>query len=1381
MGESRPAKQILAFATAALVSGVAAPRVQAQESEWLEVEGSTSLTLRNGETVSYRIRLKKKPILMDRDGNRVLDEMGDEQEVPRADSWWVRVRVDGSVRYDGYYDVDGDTSTGLQLVDLPSGNEEYVGADITWRPSIGREFWKDNWNNWVGITITAHSDINAPVVFSHEVWSNDTWCPEHGVGPVTVSNSGQSDPGVRVSPTALTIDEGSSDPYQVVLLSEPTGTVRISVSGQSGDVTVNKRSLTFTTETWNEAQSVTVEAGEDSDADPDDPVTLTHSASGGGYNGVTIDDVVVTIRDNTPASNEVLLSINPDSVREGGGRQRVTVTGELDGAIRSQATTVTLTVTDGTATSPGDYSATGATLTIPAGRTSATANVYITPFNDTSDEPDETVMVEAATTSGLTLPNNSFTVTIEDDDGPPTGIDLTVSPRTVGENAGSVSIDVTARFTGGGARTDRDTTVDLSVVADTATETDDYTVPSTLPTLTIPQNSLTGIATFTLTVVNDEEPESAERLEVHGSTSDPFEDHATITIEANDGVGGGSGRSGGGGGGRSGGGGGGGGGGAGGGGGGGGGGLEMQPRDAHAWENSGEMVFEVDLSGTSESPVSVRWTTANRTATAGADYTARTGTLTIPAGARSGTFEVPILNDLLDEHDETFVIRFDRPQGAGLARTEAIGTIEDDDDEPALLIEDASVPEGDGRIGFLVFLASDSGRTVSVNYATRGVSATADTDYRPASGTLTIPPGSAGERIWVTIVDDSLDEEHEIVEMVLSRPRYAVAGDLLAIGTIEDDDAEPVPMVPDVTVAERSGGMEFVVTLDTISAKRITWDYRTVDGTAAAGEDYDGATGTLTFEPGETRDTLPVRIVNDTMDEVDEDFRLSLTNPREPTWSAVEATAVIVDDDDNAIVADAWVSRFGRTVASQVVDAVGDRFANMDGPGSHFVLGSDPFRSNLAFGGVERFRRWMPQGMEASPGRAEHASLGFDAGQILSGTSFVYQGEEGQPQDDGFAGRWTAWGRGSYTEFDGLEPGVGLSGEVFNVTTGFDVQSGAVTAGLALAGSVGTGDFHVAGTEIQSERMGKIWSILGSAHPYVHMSLAEWLRVWGLGGIGSGTLRISGSEQDTDLHMRMWAFGGRGDLPVLLPGLDLAVKSDIFWVELESDPTDVRRGSIAEAQRTRLMLEGSFRLASIWGGELSPLVEAGFRQDDGDAESGRGLEVASGLRYRNRDRGLFMEVTGRSLVAHEDERYREWGLGGSVRLDPGPDYLGLAVQVNSAHGAAASTVQRLWSDTGAVSYLPAMVQGRHEAEIAYGFETLRGGAMVIPFSGFAYSPSGMKSFRLGSRMKVGSRWMLSLRGDRSNYAFHGPSYGLVLRGHLFPEQPVRLAPEGEGR
>ena len=187
-------------------------------------------------------------------------------------------------------------------------------------------------------------------------------------------------------------------------------------------------------------------------------------------------------------------------------------------------------------------------------------------------------------------------------------------------------------------------------------------------------------------------------------------------------------------------------------------------------------------------------------------------------------------------------------------------------------------------------------------------------------------------------------------------------------------------------------------------------------------------------------------------------------------------------------------------------------------------------------------------------------------------------------------------------------------------------------------------------------------------------------------------------------------------------------------------------------------------------------MEAGVRDDAGDAETGRGLEVASGFRYHQRDRGLFVEATARSLVSHEDESYREWALGGTLRLDPGPDYEGLAIQINSSRGAAASTVQRLWSDPGAVTYYPEMAQGRHEAEVGYGFRALRGGAMVIPFSGFAYSPSGPTASGWGAGVRLGSRWILSLQADRNRYGFREPWYGVVLRGHLLPEFRIGRAP-----
>ena len=414
-GGTRAVRRVLVAAAATALSAAAAGPAGAQSSEWLELRGPTALTLRNGETVTYYIRMKKRPILMDDEGIPVLVG-GEEQPVTRADAWWVRVRADGAVR-NGRYDVDGDPNTGLDDPETP----EREGYDLIWRPSLGRDFWEDNWNTWQGIRIEAHSDIGVPVVFSHEVWSNERHCPEHGVVPVTVSTSGRGAPGVRVAPTAMTIGEGLSDPYQVVLLSQPSGNVRVRVAGQSGDVTTDRSSLEFTTRNWNEAQSVTVYAGADADAEQDGPVTLTHSASGGGYSGVAIDDVVVTIREDDQPSTAINLSINPESIREAGGRQQVTVTGELNDAIRGTATTLTLSVVDGTADS-SDYSATGATLTIPAGRVSGAASVHITPVNDTLDEdPDETVTIRANTTSGLNLSGDSFTVTIEDDDGRPPG------------------------------------------------------------------------------------------------------------------------------------------------------------------------------------------------------------------------------------------------------------------------------------------------------------------------------------------------------------------------------------------------------------------------------------------------------------------------------------------------------------------------------------------------------------------------------------------------------------------------------------------------------------------------------------------------------------------------------------------------------------------------------------------------------------------------------------------------------------------------------------------------------------------------------------------------------------------------------------------------
>ena len=107
--------------------------------------------------------------------------------------------------------------------------------------------------------------------------------------------------GVSVSATALPVNEGSTGTYTVVLNSQPTASVTVTLSRTgSSDVTFSPPTLTFTTSTWNTAQQVTVTAAQDSDA-VDDSATISHAVTGGDYAAVTADSVVVTVDDDETA------------------------------------------------------------------------------------------------------------------------------------------------------------------------------------------------------------------------------------------------------------------------------------------------------------------------------------------------------------------------------------------------------------------------------------------------------------------------------------------------------------------------------------------------------------------------------------------------------------------------------------------------------------------------------------------------------------------------------------------------------------------------------------------------------------------------------------------------------------------------------------------------------------------------------------------------------------------------------------------------------------------------------------------------------------------------------------------------------------------------
>ena len=111
--------------------------------------------------------------------------------------------------------------------------------------------------------------------------------------------------------------------------------------------------------------------------------------------------------------------------------------------------------------------------------------------------------------------------------------------------------------------------------------------------------------------------------------------------------------------------------------------VSITVQDARAIEGVDEIIsFEVTLSAAASEPVTVDWSTADGTATAGEDYVASSGTLTFAAGETAQTIEVTVLDDAHDEGEEIFALRLSGAAGAELADAEATGTIANSDPMP---------------------------------------------------------------------------------------------------------------------------------------------------------------------------------------------------------------------------------------------------------------------------------------------------------------------------------------------------------------------------------------------------------------------------------------------------------------------------------------------------------------------------------------------------------------------------------------------------------------------------------------------------------------------------------------------------------------------------
>ena len=752
---------------------------------------------------------------------------------------------------------------------------------------------------------------------------------------------------------------------------------------------------------------------------------------------------------------------------------------------------------------------------------------------------------------------------------------------------------------------------------------------------------------------------------------------------------------------------------------------------------------------------------------------------------------------------------------------------------PAMGVADAEGFEAEGAsLEFTVTLDGPSAQEVMVAWTTVDGTATAGEDYTRASGTLSFAPGETSRTVAVALLDDAVEDDGETLRLVLSDVSGAVLADGEATGTIRNHEGAPGGIAPveagdgtrvatlsvaDARVEEAANAvLAFRLILDRAAPGTVRVDYATADGTAVAGADYTAASGTQTFRAGETEKTVEVAVLDDAHHEGEETLTLALTNPVGARLGDASATGTIVNSDP---IPKAWLARFGRQVAGHVVDAVEARLSGRGGAGSHVVLGGrrvSPAGGGDGAGGADEgawTRREAPGRAGEGRGRADGSGdgsgdeSGDESGdgtgamtgrELLLGSSFLLTGA-------GTGTAWAAWGRAAASRFDGVADGLTVDGDVTSLVLGADLAREGWMAGVALSRSEGTGSFrdHAPATggpdhpdhpDHPDRGSGALRSTLTAVHPYARLDVSERLTVWGVLGYGAGELGLTvdatatapEERWTTATRMRMAAAGARG---VLVPaaaagGLEIAARTDAQLVRMASEAATGSGGgrlaaSEARTSRLRLVLEGSHRIGVGAGGTLTPGLEIGLRHDGGDAETGTGLEIGGSLEYRDPASGLGVDVRARSLVAHEDAHYVEWGGSASLSWDADPSSdRGLSLSLARSRGAAAGGAERLWSLEDVRGLAPEKgmpAPGRLEAELGYGFPVFDHRGLAIPHARWSRSDTA-GTLVLGQRLRLGSATEWNLEGE------FGEEYRTFRAGYGYrPGSPLDLGVEASRR
>ena len=1275
-------------------------------------------------------------------------------------------------------------------------------------------FTDSDWNQAQTVAVTAaHDDdaIDDNATFSHTVASADGDYNGITVSEVEVTATDDETAGVSITPTKLTIAEGGSDSYHVVLTSQPSHEVTVTIT-HSGDpdIGIDNRELTFTDSDWETAQAVTVSAAQDDNA-RDDVATLSHSVAStdGDYNGVTVSAVDVTVRDDeTPGvsirpeeltiaeggrdSYEVVLTSKPShevtvTITHGGDAdidsapdrltfsssnwetaQAVTVSAAQDDDARHDAASLSHTV----ASTDTDYNRIGV------------SEVEVTVTDDetagASIRPEELTIAEGASDSYEVVltsqPSHEVTVTITHSGDRDISIgdqELTFTDSDW-ETAQAVTVsaaqdddarDDVATLSHSVASADTDYN-GIAVPEVAVTVTDDETAGvKVAPTrLAIPEDAST---TYTVALTSKPsrpvvvalshsgDPDISANVAQVSFEPSEWDNPSTVTVQAS--------------------------------------------RDPDAVDDTatlrhsasssdstydGAPVDPVRITVGDLDSVGVNITPLNLTIDEGASRTYTVVLTSKPSQDvvvevdRSGDEDVVSQPDSLtftgsnwqdpqavtvqalqdpDAVDDTATLLHsttssDAAYGGLTVPGVSVSVIDDDTTGVNVSPLELAVLEGTSET-CTVALASKPSAEVHISLNSN------NNDVSPSPASLTFSPitWSTAQEVMVPVAQDE-DATDEVATLTLAATSSDAAYHGIPVPyvsvDITDDDNAGVKVVPNphMSVPEGESATYTIVLLSQpLATVAVAISSSNPQMLTAA---FDKVT--FTQDNWRVAQTVAFDTFHDD-NTLDENEVLSHSAVSlDPNYKGISVTPLLVTITDRTAekltrTLPVLLSAMSGALAESIQTAVESRFER---------------RRQM-----QRMKQdqgwWMPSYYQDRSRLSPefNPSGGPETEPILSRASF------GLPlAGNAFGGahwRPVLWGHGDFQHFSGTSSLVDFRGRLSATHVGMDLLSNRhVLTGLSFARSWGAMGYS-------DDREGQLAASFNTFHPYLYWQPHRRLSLWGIGGMGRGSvdLRDPRLAHVFNSEFRMWAGGLRSVLTK--PGKnELGFRLDGFMSNIAIDPVEQIREVFGRASRARAMLEavhqrgGRKRSFSLKG-------EIGGRLDRGEAVHGAAMEAGLRLGFIDTPTGLDLSLQGRMLLFH-DGGYRDWGAGLQASWDPGNKRRGLRMSAASSHGQNGRGGATLWDH----SYAYAFGQGRGVpgnpvplnrigSEAAYSMEVLRGRGLLTPFSRLRWTGHG-KELSVGSEFGLQPRspdtnpLNMELEGIRGKSS-RGPNMGVRIR------------------